>query len=147
MRCIQFTECRYIRPLPMIRAQILASDLHRAHLGSPEVTNMFLLITHDWKSWGRECSLIVFVRLVTTHWLICNMTCVSHHVALSWCWQMLTWQMLLTSRSSCTMRMFRGALTRGTRWCPNYVTTVGLLSTSKTPLGRWTSGSECWLPS
>ena len=33
----------------MIQVQISVGDLHRGHLGSPDVTNRFLLITQDRK--------------------------------------------------------------------------------------------------
>ena len=42
----------YIRPLLMIQVQILVGDLHRGYLGSPEVTNRFLLIPHCRKKAG-----------------------------------------------------------------------------------------------
>ena len=34
----------------MIQVQILVGGIHKDHLGSPEATNRFLLITHDWRT-------------------------------------------------------------------------------------------------
>ena len=42
-----YHELSYIMSLLMIEVQILVVNSYRSHLGSPEVTNMFLLITHD----------------------------------------------------------------------------------------------------
>ena len=42
-----YHELSYIRLLLMIQLQILVGVLDIGHLGSPEVTNRFLLMTHD----------------------------------------------------------------------------------------------------
>ena len=41
------TDVLFFLLILMIQIQILVGDFHRGHLGSTEVTNMFLLITHD----------------------------------------------------------------------------------------------------
>ena len=63
----------------MIQVHISVRDLQRGHLGSPEVTNRFLLISHDWKQletgvWSH------YACLITTNRLICNMTFLVQHV-------------------------------------------------------------------
>ena len=69
----------YIRLLLMIQEQILVGGLRGGHLVSLEVTNRFLLITHDWnelETWAwSHC-----VCLVTTHRLICNRNYLGQHV-------------------------------------------------------------------
>ena len=74
-----YHELSYIRLLLMIQLQILVGVLDIGHLGSPEVTNRFLLMTHDWteqetRAWS-HCAC-----LVATHRLICNMTYLGQYV-------------------------------------------------------------------
>ena len=74
---IHYHKLSYISLLLIIQVQLLIGDLHRGHLGSPEVTSRFLPITHDWNepvtlTWS-HCTCHV-----TTHRLICNMTYSGH---------------------------------------------------------------------
>ena len=108
-------ESSHIRLLLMIQPQILAGDPHRGHLGSPEVTNRFLPITHDWKelqTWA--WSLCAF--LVTTHRLVATWVNRRLHVTLT-CGQILTWPDPWPDLTA-----FRRAFTIETRWCPNNAT-------------------------
>ena len=63
----------------MIKVQILVGDIHRRHLGSTEVTNRLLLISHDWKEL-QTWALSHCACLVKTHRLICNTTYLGQHV-------------------------------------------------------------------
>ena len=63
----------------MIKVQILVGDIHRRHLGSTEVTNRLLLISHDWKEL-QTWALSHCACLVKTHRLTCNMTYLGQHV-------------------------------------------------------------------
>ena len=52
----------------MQQVQILVGDLHRGRLGSPEVTNKFLLIAHGWKVLRHGCGLIELVSSRRIGW-------------------------------------------------------------------------------
>ena len=59
----------------MHQVQILVGDLHRGHLGSPEVTSRFLLITHNWKVletwvWSHWACHVTTHRLIMRHDLL-----------------------------------------------------------------------------
>ena len=73
----------------------------RGHMTLSEVTNRFLLISHDskelqtwaWSHWA--C-------LVKTHCLICNMTYLGQHVTFVWLWpEVEHWPFRLRSPGTC----------------------------------------------
>ena len=61
-----YHEMTYVSLLSMIQVQISVGDLHRGHLRSTEVTNMFLLIAHDSKELrhGRGCIVLVLSQRI-----------------------------------------------------------------------------------
>ena len=71
-----YHELNRVRLLLMHQVLILVSNIHRGHLGSPKVTNRFLLITYDLEIWVWSHS----ACLVTMHRLICDMTYLGQHV-------------------------------------------------------------------
>ena len=74
-----YHELSYIRLLLIFQVQILVGDPHRGNLGSPEITNRFLLIAHD----RRELQIWAWSHcacLFNEHRLICNMTYLVQHV-------------------------------------------------------------------
>ena len=119
----------------MIQVHISVGDLQRGHLGSPEVTNRFLLISHDWKQLATGLIMLVLLPRIDWHatwppWF--NMWPL---VTLTW-GQILTWPfkvrtylyvaiyLYVTYISICYHAPIIRALTRGTWWCPNYAATI-----------------------
>ena len=76
------SESCYHRPFLTIHMQFLIGDPSEGHLRSPRVNNGFLPITGDRKEietweWS-HC-----VCLIETHWFICNVTYLGHHMTLN----------------------------------------------------------------
>ena len=113
---ITITIYIYTRILLMIQVQILVDDLHRGHLGSPEVTNMFLRITQNWE------------ELETWAWPHCACLVTTHRYRYAtWPTWVKMWPRVILTRGQIftwpfkvSMYMFRRALTRGIRCYPNY---------------------------